>query len=95
MAYMKVSSEEVFTSYLIFILPQLLLDQGKLTLKDLFFSLGHLQVKLKTTMTLQLLKTHPTSPSDTDTIEDEGAADVNLKIEKFKERWSSVHLCCV
>ena len=84
--YMKVSSVEVFT------FSQLLLNQGKLTLKELFFSLGHLQVKLKASMALQLLKTQPASPSDTDTIQYEGAADVNLKIVTVRDGLA-VHLC--
>ena len=71
---MKVSSVKVLT------LSQLLLDQGKLSLKELFFSLCHLQVKLKAAVTLQLLKTHPASPPHTNTIQNEGADDVNLKI---------------
>ena len=69
---MKVSSVEVFA------FSKFLLDQGKLALEQLFFSLGHLQVELKAAVTFQLLKTHPPSPPHTDTVQDEGTADVDL-----------------
>ena len=59
-------------------LPQLLLDQGELSLQETLLLGDQLQVQVQTAHALQLLQVEPASPPHTDAVEDEAAADVNL-----------------
>ena len=70
--YMIVSSVELLA------LPQLLLDQGELSLQETLLLGDQLQVQVQTAHALQLLQVEPASPPHTDAVEDEAAADVNL-----------------
>ena len=78
----------VVTSVQLLALPQLLLDQGELPLQEILLLGDQVEVQLQAAHTLQLLQTHPASPPDTHTIEDEAATDVNLKIQKYTTRHS-------
>ena len=73
--YMIVSSVEFLA------LPQLLLDQGELSLQEVLLLADQVQVQLQTAHTLQLLQAEPAPPPHTDAVEDEAAADVNLREE--------------
>ena len=59
-------------------LPQLLLDQGQLSLQEVLLLGDQVEVQLQAADTLQLLQVEPASPPHTDAVEDEAAADVNL-----------------
>ena len=68
--YMIVSSVELLA------LPQLLLDEGELSLQEVLLLADQVQVQLETADTLQLLQVQPAPPPHTDAVEDEAAADV-------------------
>ena len=70
--YMIVSSVQLLA------LPQLLLDQGQLSLQEVLLLGDQVEVQLQAADTLQLLQVEPASPPDTDAVEDKAAADVNL-----------------
>ena len=70
--YMIVSSVELLA------LPQLLLDQGELSLQEILLLGDQVEVQLQAADALQLLQVEPASPPDTDAVEDEATADVNL-----------------
>ena len=72
MTYMIVSSVELLA------LPQLLLDQGELPLQEILLLGDQVEVQLQAADPLQLLQVEPASPPDTDAVEDEATADVNL-----------------
>ena len=59
-------------------LPQLLLDQGELSLQEILLLGDQVEVQLQAADALQLLQVEPASPPDTDAVEDEATADVNL-----------------
>ena len=81
--YMIVSSVELLA------LPQLLLDQGELSLQETLLLGDQLQVQVQTAHALQLLQVEPASPPHTDAVEDEAAADVNLNREQYKYKHAS------
>ena len=70
--YMIVSSVEFLA------LPQLLLDQGELSLQEVLLLADQVQVELQTANTLQLLQAEPAPPPHTDAVQNEATADVNL-----------------
>ena len=74
--YMIVSSVQLLA------LPQLLLDQGQLPLEELLLPGDHLRVQLEAAHPLQLLQVQPATPPTAHTVQDEGAANVNLEGEK-------------
>ena len=78
----------VVSSVQLLALPQLLLDQSQLSVEQALLPGDQVQVQLQAAHTLQLLQTHPASPPDTHTIQDEAATDVNLKIQKYTTRHS-------
>ena len=66
-------------------LPQLLLDQGELSLQEILLLGDQVEVQLQAADPLQLLQVEPASPPHTDAVEDEAAADVKHFPNSVKE----------
>ena len=72
----------VVSSVQLLALPQLLLDQSQLSVEQALLPGDQVQVQLQAAHTLQLLQVQPATPPTAHTVQDEGAANVNLEGEK-------------